>query len=575
MPENPPTLAAPAWVTKRNGRVVPFDPEKITRSLFAATETLGQANPLLARELTDRCIEFLASKVGGDTPSTVEVADLVAKTVRDSGHVEIAARFAEGIGQRKTQSTTPMASPVFCNPVTSILNSPSPEVDPNWLPWVAGRACLREHSLREVFSRDVVAAQSDGLLTLMGMETPLELAAGVLGPLQPGERGLVESIIRTRNLIGGTIAVDGPEYALAFTSGAHDDSRDNYARELLIGLRATGLSAVVNLNSDTPPQWASEWTKSALFTEPLHPTRPEPLAEHADGVLSHLLRSGAARSVRIDWHLGSRDFAADSAGRLFSLARRAADDSRVTFVFDRPKRPIPLMEGLDRRHSCSLFAVAVHLPRLREQAGCRNSVDSFLAKLGSLARLALSAGLQKLSFLHRYRPHMTTERTFESARLIVVPVGLDAVVRELEGQSLSAGGKGLSLGQRIISCLTDALSSNGCANHLASCVDSSAEIGLAQLAETVSVDDSTTVHGLTTCEAEVDARRQIEVSGSLHAVAGGGTATVLIPRSTPLATDEVVDLLRFAWLHTEVVRLRIVRTGAPARQMTAPWERGH
>ncbi len=41
------TTGPPAWVSKRDGRLEPFDADKICQSLFAASETLGAPNAFL------------------------------------------------------------------------------------------------------------------------------------------------------------------------------------------------------------------------------------------------------------------------------------------------------------------------------------------------------------------------------------------------------------------------------------------------------------------------------------------------------------------------------------------------
>ena len=45
--------APPAWVYKRDGRLVPFEPDKISRALFATSESLGRPDAFLARELAE------------------------------------------------------------------------------------------------------------------------------------------------------------------------------------------------------------------------------------------------------------------------------------------------------------------------------------------------------------------------------------------------------------------------------------------------------------------------------------------------------------------------------------------
>ena len=85
-----PPLAAPAWVYKRDGRLVPFDADKISQSLFAAGERLGRPDAFLARELTDGIVHFLAAEADGKIPRTAQLADLVAKVVRELGQPALA-----------------------------------------------------------------------------------------------------------------------------------------------------------------------------------------------------------------------------------------------------------------------------------------------------------------------------------------------------------------------------------------------------------------------------------------------------------------------------------------------------
>src|SRR5437763_1273884 len=50
----------PSWVRKCDGRLVPFEADRISRALFAATEGLGRPDAFLARELADSVVHFLA-----------------------------------------------------------------------------------------------------------------------------------------------------------------------------------------------------------------------------------------------------------------------------------------------------------------------------------------------------------------------------------------------------------------------------------------------------------------------------------------------------------------------------------
>src|SRR5947208_16576516 len=93
---------SPTWVAKRDGRLVPFESDKISRALFAAAEEVGLADAFLARELADGVVFFLATESDGSPPGTAEVAALVVKVVRELGQPAIAAALAAGQGRKPT-----------------------------------------------------------------------------------------------------------------------------------------------------------------------------------------------------------------------------------------------------------------------------------------------------------------------------------------------------------------------------------------------------------------------------------------------------------------------------------------
>jgi hypothetical protein len=415
-------------------------------------------------------------------------------------------------------------------------------------------ACLREFALRHVFARDLVAAQGDGLLTLTGLEAPLELAGCVLIPPQrPSPTGIIEALEEARGVAGDVVAIDGPEYTPAA----------GFARELGIGLRATGLRAVVNLNLATPPSWADDLAEGPLFAGQCRPPDLARRAALSDALADECLALGPSR-VRVDWHLGERDFAPEGEGRLLGLARRAADGAPLAFVFDRPRRPTAFGEGLDRIHPAMLLTVGLHLPRLIEQIGPSAEPAVFVRKLGSLARLALSAAVQKRDFLRRHshgRPALARVFLLERARLVVVPVGLEAAVQTLAGRGLGAGGPGLELAREIVLRFRDVLQRDGQACRLEACLDSAAEFTIHDRAD-AAAPALASVAGLTPWDASAPIKGQLRAAGALHGTAGGGSMALLTPDRPPSAED-LVALLRYAWQQTDVVRLILPRLPNP------------
>src|SRR5262249_51208997 len=152
----------------------------------------------------------------------------------------------------------------------------------------------------------------------------------------------------------------------------------------------TGLRGVVNLNAAEPPSWADALADGPLFAAV--PRRPDParLADHADRLLAALAGVDDP-PLRIDWHLGEPDFRPSAPpGRSAGAVGLAWAGRPIGFVFDRPRRPVALAEGLDRGHPAVLVQVGLALPVLTAQPGLLADPDRFLQKLGSLARLALS-----------------------------------------------------------------------------------------------------------------------------------------------------------------------------------------
>ena len=91
-----PARGLPESVSKRDGRIVAaFEADKISQSLYAATQDIGQPSAFLARELTDGVLHFLAAEVDVDVPTTAQIAEIVAKVVRELGQPSLAQGFLE------------------------------------------------------------------------------------------------------------------------------------------------------------------------------------------------------------------------------------------------------------------------------------------------------------------------------------------------------------------------------------------------------------------------------------------------------------------------------------------------
>ena len=587
----PTSPGLPAWVYKRDGRLVPFEADKISQALFAASESLGRPDAFLARELTDGIVHFLTGEMAGTTPTTAQVADLVIKIVRELGQPALSQAFAEGNRRRLRSAVTPPSTPANEPAAGAVVVRFGIADEPAHVV----RHCLQEYSLHAIYARDLVAAHRQGLLTLAGLETPMELAgcvfelAGRRLERDPGEArawahsrrpgALVQAVQEIRSRAGSFLVVDGPEYALTPFASAGDLAKNS--GELGAGLEATGLAAVINLNCAQPPAWAEEHAEGPLFAEQRRPSPPLHLEEFRSVLLEHLLRPALSGRVRIDWHLSERDFARTEADpRLHRLARLAMDSPTVGFAFDRSGRVTSLAEGIDRKHPAVLQVVGLHLDRLLELPEVRGTPANLLLKLASLARMAVSAAVQKRSFLRRRgRAQDQLARGFllERARFVVVPVGLEATVRALTGMEICAGGPALEFAQQILSSLCANLRQAGHAANLDACVDSPCWTAFAPAGGFLLAgkDDSPAlppvaeVAGLTTWSPGAEPKAQLKAAGLLHAAADRGTAAILLPEDHLPAPEDLVELLHFAWKRTEVNHIRFLRV--PHQQPQLPW----
>jgi ATP cone domain len=516
----------PPWVKKRDGRVVPFDPDAIGKDLFSAAEALGRADPFLTRELTDGVLHFLAADCPESIPSTQWIADLVVKVVRELRQPRLAQAFAE----RARAQAAPAQPP------------PQPR---GKTPLEVVRRSLESYSLETVFSRDLAAAHRDGLLALAGLEAPRELAAAVLTTPEPSATlqalQLLDAVLEAREGVAGWLALDGAE-CLELEKGSPP-----LPRLLMPVLQAAGLTARLHLNAADLPHWAMPAAHGPLFADQVA-APPEDVLHAAASVVQAVLALERSRCpFAIDWHLGERDFAADSdvarGDLLESMVRAALGEYPVTFVFDRPRRPLSLGPGLDRLHSYVLMAVGLDLPRLLEYTGITDDVELFLRKVASLARLAVSAGVQKRNFLRESLHDTDADRSFlqrgfllDRARLMVTPLGLDRSVRTLTGSGLYEDKAGLDLARRILQRLKEVLFEES-SRRLVDCVLDASE-------------------GPAGGEPSAPARQQLAVAGCLHGVTGAGTAIAACTEDERLCVDHVVRLLEFAWRQTEVARLQ-------------------
>ncbi len=82
------------FIVKRDGRVVPFNKNKIAQAIFAAAKAVGGEDRELAAELASVVVMLLEKNFGdGNNPTIEEIQDMVEKTLIETGHARTAKAF--------------------------------------------------------------------------------------------------------------------------------------------------------------------------------------------------------------------------------------------------------------------------------------------------------------------------------------------------------------------------------------------------------------------------------------------------------------------------------------------------
>jgi uridine kinase len=81
-------------ILKRDGRIVPFNREKITFAVLQAAISVGGRDPVKAEKVTDEVVHLLEQRQREDSiPTVEEVQDLVEKALIERGHAKTAKAY--------------------------------------------------------------------------------------------------------------------------------------------------------------------------------------------------------------------------------------------------------------------------------------------------------------------------------------------------------------------------------------------------------------------------------------------------------------------------------------------------
>ncbi|MCX8177967.1 MAG: ribonucleoside triphosphate reductase [Candidatus Bathyarchaeota archaeon] len=82
------------FVRKRDGRLEPFDQERITNAIWKAAKAVGGKDRELAKRLSDQVVAELKKRFGDDgVPTVEEIQDIVEKVLIENGHARTAKAY--------------------------------------------------------------------------------------------------------------------------------------------------------------------------------------------------------------------------------------------------------------------------------------------------------------------------------------------------------------------------------------------------------------------------------------------------------------------------------------------------
>ncbi|MBI3823430.1 MAG: hypothetical protein HY289_12240, partial [Planctomycetes bacterium] len=483
----------PAWVRRRDGSQVPFEADRICQSLYAAAESLGTASAFLIRELSDVVLHFLAREDFDAIPTTGNIADHVEKIVREVGHPALARRYAE-----LHQHAQPKHAPIEPSITIACTAGPQRFV----------QNCLEAYALQAVYSRDIAAAIDEGLLHIHGLDAPAALASLVLETTRLADLPWWLALDDWRTCAGRQWIIESPEW---LCTGQNHPAFTPHLCECLLSLPMLGQRDVeLHLNIAQPPYWSQTHPARPLFAPFEDDSTTFERSNFLDSLMERWKSLFAPKAPTIAWHVHERSFTDDTERRqLNDLIRQALLGRSIRFIFDRPRGPVVLAEGLDRKCPGVLLEVGLDLPALAQRPDVARDGAHFLKKLPSLARIAVSAAGQKRQYLRTLPEGSPLKRRFliERSAAVVVPMGLDEAVAYITGASPARSPVALDFTLKVLQTLKDALYEAGRSINFNLRLDSPA---------------------LPIADATIAPQKQLDIASRLHARAGAGTMTLLL-----------------------------------------------
>ncbi len=191
-------------IRKRDGRVVPFDQEKVKHAIFSAAQSVGGKDEKLAEKLSEKVVESLEKEFAGSIPTVEQIQDMVEKVLVEEGHYRTAKAY---ILYRKQRSDT-RDTKAFLEKVSKMVSGYMKYTNGDGeghhslsgLREYISAAIISEYTLSSIYSREAGRAHRNAIIHIHGLNhgtfagsrlgVPLRhlLEKGIRGIRQPSSR---------------------------------------------------------------------------------------------------------------------------------------------------------------------------------------------------------------------------------------------------------------------------------------------------------------------------------------------------------------------------------------------------
>lgn len=495
-------------IRTEDGESIPLEPDRIIQTLFDATRDLGKPSAFLARELAEGVFHFLTPENVPEPPTLGQLAELVAKVVRELGHPDLARCYLARMG---SGSEPPR-------------EAAKERADPG----------------DGIFTRDLLSAARNGFLVLPPTASPPKLAClAARGPyhhespsLLAWQEALFEQARTARHL-----RLDVAEESVLPGEAELAD----WFRAVDLILRATDVQTTLVLGNRERSEGRGGGD-SPLFGQ--QSGAGTTVGRMADSwTILRAWNGLPAGSTRwsCEWvqpcpPLPGRDVWNDRQGTM--LGEIACTHPMFRFRLQRAGKPSATPDD-----AACLETIVLPLPGLAWWPEVERDVDAFLEKLPGLAGMAVSAGSQYRAHLRRRagtESPLTRGFLLDRSILQVQVVGLEAAVADILGARPEQSGASLDLAVAVLQRLRDALETQARRAGLEARLE--VDLGAA--------DDAPFPPNAP------ETQRRLETAAVLHPAAGRGTLVLSLSR--PATGEEWHHILRAAGSRQGVDALRLV-----------------